>query len=568
MHKGTIVKLHSLNLDRDINKNVDIDRKRINNYESDLSISSYKTFKNSNDNTDIPLYRTCTNDSDNSIKNEDIYGYKKVVSLNEYIFKFKKLTNEKNENTLNKCNIFRRFNTNHKNLIDISDSCSESNLSSEGNVSMGVTRNIIKKKKIHQNINEGMQDIFCLYDKGKHFNYNNYDTIKNITKYKSHIHKEDKPLSCYLNSTFKLMSDNLNDEEKYTTAKTSIQILNRVIWKKNGFITCSNGNILERDIIKNSEEKKSLKKKVKKYCKHKRSFLQCVKKKRIKKYKTVLYNLIHNENNIFVRKSRLSIRDIYLYNIRHRKNKNKRIFFFLNCIKNIYNTLRRKDRNYIFNNKNKTCIMKYNIKNVFINSYQKHLNKTIDNNILLDIEQKHIQHDIDESIKKPNSEYIKDELNNKESISFYDLDKNKNIIIGKRNIIFPSCHIKSDKAKIVIGENNLFEDLVTIINNTSIDMYIGSYNIFRSGTYIYNTLKIGDRNCFDYKCNIIKRNIGSNTFIGINMMIDKKWRLRNDYKIIDNVVIYLNSQIIQENMREIISRYNYIQCIKKRKENL
>ncbi|KOB63431.1 hypothetical protein PFHG_05193 [Plasmodium falciparum HB3] len=75
-------------------------------------------------------------------------------------------------------------------------------------------------------------------------------------------------------------------------------------------------------------------------------------------------------------------------------------------------------------------------------------------------------------------------------------------------------------------------------------------------------MKIGDRNCFDYKCrlirNIIKSNIGSHTFIGINMMIDKKWRLRNDHKIVDNVVIYLNSQIIQENMREIISRYNQI----------
>nr|SPJ13449.1 dynactin subunit 6,putative [Plasmodium sp. DRC-Itaito] len=199
MNKGTIVKLHSLNLDRNINKNVTFNRKGINNYESDISISSYKTFKNSSDKTHIPLYRACTNDSDNSIENKDIYGYKKVVSLNEYIFKFKKLTNEKNQNTLDKCNIFRRFNTNQKNLIDLSDSCSESNFSSEGNVSMGVTRNIMKKKKRNQNINEDMEDIFCLYDKGKHIDYNIYDTIKDITKYKSHIQMEDKPLSCYLN---------------------------------------------------------------------------------------------------------------------------------------------------------------------------------------------------------------------------------------------------------------------------------------------------------------------------------------------------------------------------------
>ncbi|ETW37081.1 hypothetical protein PFTANZ_02194 [Plasmodium falciparum Tanzania (2000708)] len=242
MNKGTIVKLHSLNLDRNINKNVAFNRKGINNYESDLSISSYKTFKNSSDNNDIPLYRTCTNDSDHSIKNKDIYGYKKVVSLNEYIFKFKKLTNEKNKNTLDKCNIFRRFNTNQNNLINISDSCSESNLSSEGNVSMGVATNMMKKKKIRQNINEGMEDIFCLYDKGKHFNYNNYDTIKDITKYKSHIQMEDKPLSCYLNSSFKLMSDNLNCDEKDNTKKTSFQIVNDVIWEKRG--TYINNNII------------------------------------------------------------------------------------------------------------------------------------------------------------------------------------------------------------------------------------------------------------------------------------------------------------------------------------
>ncbi|EUR72959.1 hypothetical protein PFBG_02160 [Plasmodium falciparum 7G8] len=561
MNKGTIVKLHSLNLDRNINKNVAFNRKGINNYESDLSISSYKTFKNSSDNNDIPLYRTCTNDSDHSIKNKDIYGYKKVVSLNEYIFKFKKLTNEKNKNTLDKCNIFRRFNTNQNNLINISDSCSESNLSSEGNVSMGVATNMMKKKKISQNINEGMEDIFCLYDKGKHFNYNNYDTIKDITKYKSHIQMEDKPLSCYLNSSFKLMSDNLNCDEKDNTKKTSFQIVNDVIWEKRGLITCSNGYILDRDVIKNSEEKKSLKKKVKKYFKHKKSFLQSVKKKRIKKYKTVLYNSIHNENKIFVRNPRLSIRDINLYNIKHGKKKNKRIFVFLNGINNIYHSFRRKNQNYICNNKNKTCIiMKYNIRNDFINSYEKHLNKKIDNNIFFEIEQNNIKHDIDDNIKKPNVEYIKDELNNKESISFYELHKNKNIIIGKRNIIFPSCYMKCDKAKIVIGENNLFEDLVTIINNTSTDMYIGSYNIFRSGTYIYNSMKIGDRNCFDYKCNIIKSNIGSHTFIGINMMIDKKWRLRNDHKIVDNVVIYLNSQIIQVNKKNKsnIRTYMYI----------
>ncbi|SOV22264.1 dynactin subunit 6,putative [Plasmodium sp. DRC-Itaito] len=561
MNKGTIVKLHSLNLDRNINKNVSFNRNGINNYESDLSISSYKTFKNSSDNTDIPLYRTCTNDSDNSIKNKDIYGYKKVVSLNEYIFKFKKLTNEKNENTLDKCNIFRRFNTNQKNLIDISDSCSESNLSSECNFTIDVTRNIMKKKKIHQTIKDNMEDIFCLYDKEKHFNYNNYDTIKDIKKYKSHMPMEDKPLSCYLNSSFKLMSHDLNYDEIYNTTKTSFQNINSVIWKKKGFITCSSGNILNRDIIKNNAEKKSLKKKVKKHCKHKKSFLQSVKKKRIKKYKTLLYNLINKENKIFVRKLRLSVRDIYSYNLRHgkNKNKNKRIFFFSNCKNHIYHSLRTKDRNYIFNNKYKTCIMKYNIRNVFINSYEKDFNKKIDNNIFLEIEQKNIENDIYEKNKKTNEEYIKNELNKKESISFYyDLHKNKNIIIGNRNIIFPSCQIKSDKAKIIIGENNLFEDLVTIINNTSTDMYIGSYNIFRSGSYIYNTMKIGDRNCFDYKCNIIKSNIGSHTFIGINMLIDKKSKLRNHHKIVDNVVIYLNSQIIQDNMREIISRYNHI----------
>ncbi|SOV13695.1 dynactin subunit 6, putative [Plasmodium sp. gorilla clade G2] len=559
MNKGTIVKLHSLNLDRNINKNVSINRNGINNYESDLSISSYKTFKNSSDNTDIPLYRTCTNDSDNSIKNKDIYGYKKVVSLNEYIFKFKKLTNEKNENTLDKCNIFRRFNTNQKNLIDISDSCSESNLSSECNVTIDVTRNIMEKKKIQQNISDNMKDIFCLYDKEKHFNYNKYDTIKDIKKYKSHMPMEDKPLSCYLNSSFKLMSHDLNCDEKYNRTKTFFQNINSVTCQKRGFITCSSGNILNRDIIKNNEEKKSLKKKVKKHCKHKKSFLQSVKKKRIKKYKTLLYNLINNENKLFVRKLRLSVRDIYSYNLRHGKNKNKRVLFFSNCKNHIYHSLRTKDRNYIFNNKNKTCIMKYNIRNVFINNYEKDFNKKIDNNIFLEIEQKNIEKDIYEKNKKSNDEYIKNELDKKESISFYyDLHKNKNIIIGNRNIIFPSCQIKSDKAKIIIGENNLFEDLVTIINNTSTDMYIGSYNIFRSGSYIYNTMNIGDRNCFDYKCNIIKSNIGSHTFIGINMLIDKKSKLRNHHKIVDNVVIYLNSQIIQDNMREIISRYNHI----------
>lgn len=154
----------------------------------------------------------------------------------------------------------------------------------------------------------------------------------------------------------------------------------------------------------------------------------------------------------------------YLY----KKNKNKQYFLKLFYYYVISFYLKKKPKK---KKKNLCYIDKYIAKFLFQNKYKEINTKTLSNN-------------------KTNSNDYK---------SYVFVKLNQNIILGKGNSIFPGSTILATTAKIYIGDHNLFEDNVTIINNTNKNMYIGNYNIFRSGTQIINSLKIGSNNYFDYK---------------------------------------------------------------------
>lgn len=146
------------------------------------------------------------------------------------------------------------------------------------------------------------------------------------------------------------------------------------------------------------------------------------------------------------------------------------------------------------------------------------------------------------------------------NFTFCNLEKN--VQLGNGNIIFPCCTILPKNGSIEIGDHNLFEDNVIIINNIDRKMVIGNYNIFRSGCYIIDSAVIGDGNYFDYKSVVRNVSIGSGSFIGINTIVNNKWNIqiknKNKAKLVENTLSCMEPFFINEHMNEINSRYNYL----------
>ncbi|KJP89159.1 hypothetical protein AK88_01245 [Plasmodium fragile] len=133
-----------------------------------------------------------------------------------------------------------------------------------------------------------------------------------------------------------------------------------------------------------------------------------------------------------------------------------------------------------------------------------------------------------------------------------------NVTVGSGNILFPGCYISSQKGNIYIGDNNLFEDNITIINCANVDMYIGNYNIFRSGTCIANVPTIGDHNYFDYKCSISNSSIGCRSYIRANLFGEKKGDDSVHACRYRNIVTDMSLAFVDENVNEIKLRYDHM----------
>ncbi|EAL62063.1 dynactin subunit p27 [Dictyostelium discoideum AX4] len=69
-----------------------------------------------------------------------------------------------------------------------------------------------------------------------------------------------------------------------------------------------------------------------------------------------------------------------------------------------------------------------------------------------------------------------------------------------------SIIISEGAGPIIIGENNIIEELVQIVNKSPEPMIIGSNNLFEVGSYI-ECKSIGNGNVFEPKCKILKNTI-------------------------------------------------------------
>ncbi|XP_060070072.1 dynactin subunit 6-like [Ylistrum balloti] len=114
------------------------------------------------------------------------------------------------------------------------------------------------------------------------------------------------------------------------------------------------------------------------------------------------------------------------------------------------------------------------------------------------------------------------------------------VTIGARSVIHPKARIIADDGPIIIGENNIIEELVTIVNrnpagtdaNTQQVMIIGNNNVFEVGCYVEAT-KIGDHNVVEAKAKV-GRQVGLTTGCIIGSMCS----LTSNETLPDNTVIY------------------------------
>ncbi|VDN16901.1 unnamed protein product [Dibothriocephalus latus] len=74
------------------------------------------------------------------------------------------------------------------------------------------------------------------------------------------------------------------------------------------------------------------------------------------------------------------------------------------------------------------------------------------------------------------------------------------ISIGTRTVIHPKARIIAECGPIKIGESNLIEERVEIINNVPNSvMIVGDFNVFEVGARCHSR-EVGDSNVFESKC--------------------------------------------------------------------
>ncbi|GAB6020068.1 Dynactin subunit 6 [Chamberlinius hualienensis] len=112
------------------------------------------------------------------------------------------------------------------------------------------------------------------------------------------------------------------------------------------------------------------------------------------------------------------------------------------------------------------------------------------------------------------------------------------VTIGSNTVIHPKARIVAESGPIIIGEGNLIEEQVNIINSNeskhvkSQPMIIGNYNVFEVGTYC-EALQVGDNNVLEAKCKV-----GRDTKITNGCVIGAMCEVTTPETIPENMVIY------------------------------
>jgi len=106
------------------------------------------------------------------------------------------------------------------------------------------------------------------------------------------------------------------------------------------------------------------------------------------------------------------------------------------------------------------------------------------------------------------------------------------VSIGSKTIIHPTAFIHAKEGPIIIGECNLIEEKVVIVNNRKESMKIGSFNVFEVGSHC-EAPSLGDNNVLEYKSFV-----GPKTVISKGCVIGAKCHVDTDEILPVNTVIY------------------------------
>eukprot|EP00366_Plasmodium_knowlesi_P000652 XP_002258149.1 hypothetical protein, conserved in Plasmodium species [Plasmodium knowlesi strain H] len=571
MSNDKLVKLFSLNLGtKGMGEKERLSPMGGSEHASNGSHTSGGVENQSNSFVDWGSVRASTNDSCTSIKSEQLNPYKRVNSLSEYVYKFKKLAHE-GRTTAGDSNIFRKFNTNRR-KINSSDSWDRSsaqsahpsaahfcgnNLAATSPITSPVTSfNTpvgISSKTSRSDSNSHLEfksipsgtsangETEILPDQVEEYFRPNKDfpfsdeedatissrphLLHNCRMFKSHMSIDSSPLCSYLNSIGRLETKGSNAGiATLSRVRGPFQSKDPPLGKTGSQITNLECGMDEKEVSKFfkiaivhsrviSRHKQNTRKKVRKIFYKYRKMCITV---QMSKYKceNLLKGLTYSGNKTL--------------------------------IKNI-----EQNKNYIYNKKIMNCLFKFFLDYIFSFYFMRNTNwvearrgafmRYVNGHILQLLRISRFyrgpsngkpfppfknQHgsDAPESMKEENNHKSKIQLVGRSLAkpSYLLATPDSNVTVGSGNILFPGCYISSPVGHIYIGDNNLFEDNITIINYGNIDMYIGNYNIFRSGTCITNAPTIGDHNYFDYKCSISNSSVGSRSYIRANLFEEKK----------------------------------------------
>ncbi|SCM02430.1 dynactin subunit 6, putative [Plasmodium chabaudi chabaudi] len=531
MNNSKIVNLLSLNLDRNIDTN--FERKNDFFCESDLShISSHDEIK-SNSLLGLISINSFTNDSKNSIKSENLNPFKRVHSLNEYTMNYKTLWSEKS-NALLFNNMFTKFNTNH-NQIYTFNSYENSNTilsckSKSSEITFDTEPNDIYKKyssNFKSNSSNGYIDNFIYIDTF------NSDVNKQI---KNRITNNESPLSFYLNQIQNYDLNKFNQDKNSSINSSQFIKINKEI-NQTDFFKDTKEIPTSPKMTTNYLFKKNATNYVLKYIRRYNEYINGTKLQNYRAIKKML------------RKSRKACRSIMIKNFHNKKNMMK-LLMYMEKDKKVMKLWEDKNKKYFLQ------LFYYYFISFYLKKSQEkkkkklcYIDKCIANNLFQNTHK----------YKEINTKTLSNNKTNSNDYRSYVFGKlNQNVILGKGNSIFPGSTILSTTAKIYIGDHNLFEDNVTIINNTNKNMYIGNYNIFRSGTHIINSLKIGSNNYFDYKSTLYNCTLNGCAFVKANILMSMKEIEKTNPYFVNSTITNIHPIFIKEHANEIKLRYNHM----------
>lgn len=135
------------------------------------------------------------------------------------------------------------------------------------------------------------------------------------------------------------------------------------------------------------------------------------------------------------------------------------------------------------------------------------------------------------------------------------------ITVSTGTIIHPRVTIIAKSGPIIIGENCLIEEYVTIIHDTGVEsdaalerppvLVIGANNVFEVGCTV-EALKIGERNTFECKCYV-----ASSIKIANNCVVGAGCQLLGEQDLPENTIIHGTACEQREGMEKSAVRNNF-----------